>query len=125
MIRLVLESYLLLIRIDLLVSFGRLNAIKTLVQRQVIRRPPDGLTVNSYTVRRAMDLACVFYVKPVLCLQYSSAAAVLLRRYGQAAEMVVGVQIFPVAFHAWVEVNGEILTDRPYMHEMYSVLERY
>jgi len=125
MIRLVLESYLLLIRIDLLISFGRLNAIKTLVQRQVIRRPPGGLTANSYTVRRAMDLACVCYVKPVICLQYSSAVAVLLRRYGQAAEMVVGVQILPVAFHAWVEVNGEILTDKPYVHEMYSVLERY
>ena len=125
MIRLVLESYLLLIRIDLLISSGRLNAIKTLVQRQVIRRRPDGLAANRYTVRRAMDLACVFYIKPVLCLQYSSAAAVLLRRYGQAAEMVVGVQILPVAFHAWVEVNGEILNDKPYMHEIYRVLERY
>jgi len=125
MIRLVLESYLLLIRIDLLISFGRLNAIKTLVQREPIRRRPDGLAANSHTVRRAMDLACVFYIKPVLCLQYSAAAAVLLRRYGQAAEMVVGVQILPVDFHAWVEVNGEILTDKPYVHEMYSVLERY
>lgn len=125
MIRLVIESYLLLIRTDLLIFLGKLNAIKTLVQHQPIRQRTDRLTANSHTVRRAMDLACVFYIKPVLCLQYSSSTAVVLRRYGQAAEMVVGVQILSVEFHAWVEVNGEILTDRPYIYEMYSVLERY
>jgi hypothetical protein len=125
MVRLVLESYLLLIRIDLLIYFGTLNAIKTFVQSQAVRRRLSRYAVNSDTICRAMNLACVLYIKPVLCLQHSSAMAVQLRRYGRAAEMVVGVQILPPDFHAWVEVDGKILTDKPHMHEMYSILERY
>lgn len=73
---------------------------------------------------RAMDFACVFYFKQVLCLQRSAATTVLLRRYGVPAEMVIGAQLLPFKSHAWVEVEEIPVNDKPYMREIYQVLER-
>jgi hypothetical protein len=71
-----------------------------------------------------MDYACVFYVKRVLCLQRSAATTILLRRYGWSAEMVIGAQILPFKSHAWCEIKGEVVNDKPYMKDIYQVLER-
>jgi hypothetical protein len=70
-----------------------------------------------------MDLACVFFPKRVLCLQRSAATTLLLRRYGIQAEMVIGAQMLPFKSHAWVESAGVVINDRPYMREIYQVLE--
>jgi hypothetical protein len=72
----------------------------------------------------AMDLASVFYPKTVLCLQRSAAAVFLLRRYGWPAEFVTGCAIGTFENHAWVELAGQVVNDKPYMHEMYQVLDR-
>jgi hypothetical protein len=71
-----------------------------------------------------MDLACVFYIKKVLCLQRSAATTLLLRRYGHKAEMVIGAQMLPFKSHAWVEVDRAIVNDKPYMTDIYRELER-
>jgi hypothetical protein len=73
---------------------------------------------------RSVDLACIFYFKEVHCLQRSAAAACLLRNHGIPAEMVIGVQQLPFRAHAWVEVEGCVVNDKPYMSEMYAVLSR-
>jgi Transglutaminase-like superfamily len=72
-----------------------------------------------------VDKACIWYWKEVLCLQRSAATASLLRFRGVPAEMVVGAQIFPFKAHAWVEVDGVVVNDRPYVREMYTVLDRF
>jgi hypothetical protein len=71
-----------------------------------------------------MDYACVFYFKKVLCLQRSTATTILLRRHGLSAEMITGAQIFPLKSHAWVEIDGNVVNDKPYMAHIYQVLER-
>jgi hypothetical protein len=38
--------------------------------------------------------------------------------------MVIGVQHLPFVAHAWVEVAGRVVNDKPYMSEIYSVLFR-
>jgi len=75
-------------------------------------------------VCRAIDLACVFYFKRILCLQRSAATTLLLSRYSHHAELVIGAQILPFKSHAWVEVNGAIVNDKPYMLDIYQVLDR-
>ena len=72
----------------------------------------------------AVDLAAALYFKPVLCLQRSAAAACLLKKQGHPAEMVIGVQQLPFVAHAWVELNGMVIGDKPYMREIYSELSR-
>ena len=40
------------------------------------------------------------------------------------AQMVIGSQQMPFRSHAWVEVEGRVVNDKPYMREMYAVLDR-
>jgi hypothetical protein len=47
-----------------------------------------------------------------------------LRLSGVAAQMVIGAQISPFRAHAWVEVDGVVVNDKPYMTELYTVLDR-
>jgi hypothetical protein len=72
----------------------------------------------------AVDLACIWYRKEVLCLQRSAAATCLLKEHGIAAELVIGAQQMPFRAHAWVEVNGQVVNDKPYTPDMYQVLDR-
>jgi hypothetical protein len=72
----------------------------------------------------AVDEACVWYVKRAPCLQRSAVATRLLRRHGVPAELVIGYRPIPFESHAWVEVNGQILNDRPQYQKFFTVLER-
>lgn len=68
--------------------------------------------------------ACIWYAKPVLCLQRSAVAVTLLRKYGIPAEMVIGAQRLPLKAHAWVEVEGCVVNDKPEVQSDYLVMER-
>lgn len=72
----------------------------------------------------AMDTACIWYWKQVQCLQRAAATSCLLKRYGVAAQMVIGVQQIPFKAHAWVEAEGVVVNDKSYMPEIYAVLDR-
>jgi hypothetical protein len=73
----------------------------------------------------AIDLACIWYPKRVQCLQRSAATTCLLRSCGVAAQLVIGAQQLPFRGHAWVEVNGKVVNDKPYTPEIYGVLDRW
>jgi Transglutaminase-like superfamily len=72
----------------------------------------------------AVDLACIWYWKQALCLQRSAVTARLLKQHGVPAELVIGVQTMPVRAHAWVEVGRAVVNDRPYIRDIYTVLDR-
>lgn len=72
----------------------------------------------------AVDVACVWYWKEVLCLQRSAVTACLLKRCGVNAQMMIGAQQMPFRAHAWVEVDGRVVNDKPYVREVYAVLDR-
>lgn len=71
-----------------------------------------------------VEQACAWYPKQVLCLQRSAAAVVLLRDYGAPAHLVIGAQQLPFKAHAWVEVDGRVVNDKPYAADIYAVLDR-
>ena len=104
----------------------RRNAFAALYEC-VRRRPVRAIAASAGSVARvcrAVDMAAIWYPKQVLCLQRSAATTCLLRRCGVAAQMVIGVQQIPFRAHAWVEVEGRVVSDKPYMREMYVVLDR-
>ena len=72
----------------------------------------------------AVNHACVWYPKRSLCLQRSAVLTCMLRRYGFPAEMVIGTQRLPFKAHAWVELNGRVVNDKPDMPELYAEIER-
>lgn len=121
MIRRFMEAWLLLFYSDCLIRFRKFEAIHSTVRKyraDKIKR--DGVE----RLCRAIDYGCVFYFKRVLCLQRSVASALLLRRHGWAAELVIGVQLLPFHSHAWVEVDGRVVNDKPYVVDKFEVLER-
>jgi hypothetical protein len=124
MVLFVLESWMLLIYFEFVMRFRDFRILHRLVHAQRVRVVPTANRLSSGDLCRAVDLSCVFYFRQVLCLQRSAATTLLLRNHGWPAEMVIGAQITPPKFHAWVEIEESIVNDKPYMLEMYKVLER-
>jgi hypothetical protein len=122
--RLTLESCLLLLYFEWIMKFREFPSLHDVVQKEPVRIPASARLIPKEKLCHAMDCACVLYVKPVLCLQRSSATTLLLRRYGWKAEMVIGAQLMPFKSHAWVEVEGIVVNDKPYIPNLYQVLER-
>jgi hypothetical protein len=72
----------------------------------------------------AVDMACIWYWKEALCLQRSAATSCLLKSHGIVAQMVIGAQQMPFKAHAWVEVDGHVVNDKPYVPEIFAVVSR-
>ena len=120
---LVLWAFLRLIYFD----FYLARADFSTLYRKVHRSPIGGDVRSSKTPEKichAVDIACIWYWKQVLCLQRSAVTACLLRKNGFAADLVIGIQNVPFKAHAWVELDGRIVNDKPYMHEIYAELDR-
>jgi hypothetical protein len=119
---LVVRAYFTLLRFEILLAGGNFAALYEVVRR---RRRKLGSRERSVEVLcSAVDLACVWYWRQVLCLQRSAATVCLLRHYGVPAEMVIGAQHMPFCAHAWVEVQGRVVNDKSYTPEMYAILDR-
>jgi hypothetical protein len=120
---LVLMAYVELIRFDVLVTRGNFQALY-----DTVRNHPVGAQSSARnSVERicaAVDLACIWYWKEARCLQRSATTTCLLKRHGVTARMVIGAQRLPFKAHAWVEVNGQVVNDKPYVTEVYAVLDR-
>jgi hypothetical protein len=119
----VLTAYLELIRFGFHIRRKNFAALHSVVRNSGVHQHASGGT-GLAELCRAVDLACIWYGKRVLCLQRSAAATCLLRRHGIPAQLVIGIQQIPFNAHAWVEVEGQVVNDRPYMQKMYAVLER-
>jgi Transglutaminase-like superfamily len=121
--RLVLEGWFLLLYVDWLMHIWGFECLHAVVRDQRVRQMGPG-TESQTTFCHAVDVASVFYFKPVLCLQRSAATAMFLKRRGVKAELVIGVQMLPFQSHAWVEVDEIVVNDKPYVTEIFQVLER-
>jgi len=119
---LMLRAYGYLILFDLYLARRNFAALYCKVRDQKIAKTDTPQVVER--VCRAVDVACIWYWKEVLCLQRSATATYLLKRYGIHAEMIIGVQQMPVTAHAWVEVDGRVANDKPYMRKKYAVIDR-
>jgi hypothetical protein len=120
---LVLKAYLELVLFDLYLARGNFAALYDKVRTYPVGSPAQRRDTGE-RICCAVDMACIWYWKEVLCLQRSAATACLLKKYGVPAQMVIGTQNMPFKAHAWVEVEGRVVNDKSYTPEMYSVLDR-
>jgi hypothetical protein len=120
---LVLRAYLALLRFEILLARGNFASLYDLVRRRSCL-PGRHRDATIEQVCSAVDLACLWYWKQVLCLQRSAVTTCLLRDYRIPAQMVLGAQHMPFRAHAWVEVNGRVVNDNSYTNELYAVLDR-
>lgn len=119
---LVCRAYLLLIYFDLYLARNNFAALYRKVRTSPVDAPISTPNVTE-NICVAVDMACIWYWKQVLCLQRSATTTCLLKRYGVPAEMLIGAQQMPFRAHAWVEVDGRVVNDKPYMREVYAVLD--
>lgn len=119
---LVLKAYIKLIYFDLYLTRRHFAALYEKVREYPVGNPLPRL--DAQRICSAVDMACIWYWKEALCLQRSAATACLLKKYGVPARMVIGAQQMPFKAHAWVEVDGRVVNDKPYTPEMYAVLDR-
>jgi hypothetical protein len=120
---LVLRAYWKLILFDLFLARGNFAALYDKVRKYPVGNGPVAPHATE-RVCSAVDMACIWYWKEALCLQRSAATACLLKQNGVPAQMVIGAQQMPFKAHAWVEVDGRVVNDKPYTPEMYAVLDR-
>lgn len=120
---LVLEAYLRLIRFDLYLVREDFESLYNKVRNYPIRNKAASSDAAE-RICSAVDMACIWYRKEVLCLQRSAATACLLRKHGVPARLVIGAQQMPFKAHAWVEVDGKVVNDRQCVHELYARLDQ-
>lgn len=112
-----------LIVYDLMLVVGKFKTVRGMVGRWRVasRTAPDELVEQ---IAHAVNLACIWYPKQVLCLQRASVTTCLIRSHGIAAEMVLGAQKMPFQAHAWVEVKDQAVNERSNVQGKYTVWER-
>jgi len=120
---LILRAYLMLIYFDLVLARSDFRALYEKVHNCRVRSHALDHDVED-RVCSAVDLACIWYWKQVLCLERSAVTSCLLKSRGIFSQMVIGTQQLPFKAHAWVEVDGRVVGDKPYVKEMYVVLDR-
>lgn len=123
MFLLILRAYSKLIRFHWYVARNNFADLYETVRNHPLKQPRH----QHHSVQeicRAIDMACVWYWKEVLCLQRSAATVCLLRSRGVPAQLAIGAQPMPFTAHAWVEINGRVVNDKAYVSEVYSVLDR-
>jgi Transglutaminase-like superfamily len=121
MFLLVVRAYLKLVRFEIYLARTDFSGLYEAVKNYPPPRHPSSSNPVDL-VCRAVDIACVCYWKRVLCLQRSAATTCLLKQFGIPAHMIIGTQQMPFRSHAWVEVEGRVVSDKPYMRDMYQVL---
>ncbi|MXV84382.1 lasso peptide biosynthesis B2 protein [Candidatus Poribacteria bacterium] len=82
---------------------------------------PDSHKETLKKVKKAVDLAVKFMIFNSDCVYYSLAFAMMLRRRNIPAVVCMGVSIFPFRAHAWVQVNGVVVSgDEKIVGGLYS-----
>jgi hypothetical protein len=113
-----------LIAYDLILLAGKFKRVHGLVERWKVAAASAQGNESVDQIAHAVNLACVWYPKQVLCLQRASVTTCLMRSHGVPAAMVLGAQKTPFAAHAWVEVNGCAVNERSNVQAKYTVWER-
>lgn len=116
---LVFRAYLWLIAVQFILSARGFTALHERVARQKCRQKPQaelGVLTRSFLAAQCL------YVTQIRCLHSSAACVLFLRAAGFPARLKFGVQQYPFSAHAWVELDGEVVTgtDEP---GMYAVID--
>jgi hypothetical protein len=85
----------------------------------------EGWRQEAICVRNAISQALGFRLSPAMCLRRAAASATLLRLMGVSPSVVIGVQRFPFAAHAWTELDGYVVTEETGWTHDYEVIDRF
>ncbi|HYG61716.1 MAG TPA: lasso peptide biosynthesis B2 protein [Thermoanaerobaculia bacterium] len=115
-------AFLALLASDFILQVLGFSRFHGLVRR-IPTRPAAASAARAQRIVRSVDRASAFYFKRAWCLQRSAVTAGLLRLSGLPARLVIGARRVPFYAHAWVELDGRVVNDRPAVRQEYEVLE--
>lgn len=117
------QALFLLMAYDVLSAICSFQTLYATVKQWKVARSFAGQdTIDR--VCKAVNYACAWYPKQVLCLQCAFVTAYLLRKKGVPAQMILGAQKLPFKAHAWVEVEGRAINERSNVQATYAVWDR-
>jgi len=119
----VLAAFCGLATIDFLIKLVSFNALHNFVRDWPVSKQKLGRHAIGQ-INDAVTRALTWYPKQAMCLQRSAVTTNLLRSSGIPAQMIIGCQKLPFLVHAWVEVDHEVVNDRPRVQEIHKVLDR-
>ena len=122
-ILLVVRAFWELLRYDVVMRMWGFRGVHEDLRRTRCRSA-KGNPAAEDAIGQAMKWALCIYWKQALCLQRSVAAVRLFRRYGIAANLVIGYRSNPFLSHAWVEVEGRVVNDSPVYQQRLFALDR-
>jgi hypothetical protein len=93
-----LRAYLTLILFDMYLARGDFAALYGKVRNYPLGAATPGVNAVD-RISAAVNMACIWYWKEILCLQRSAATACLLKKHGIPAQMVIGAQLIPFTRH--------------------------
>jgi hypothetical protein len=120
-LELAITAFLGLAIFDLILFLSSLRVLCACVKAWPVSRQASPAGSNTIgQICSSVQRACVWYPKQALCLQRSAVTTCLLRIYGTASQMVVGVRPLPFLAHAWVEVDSSIVNDWAGVKKLYQ-----
>jgi hypothetical protein len=121
---LLLRALFALLVYDVISVWSRFETIHSMVKHWQVMSGDRSPASAIERVCTAVNYACIWYPKQVLCLQRAFVTTYLLRKDGVDAHMVLGAQKLPFQAHAWVEVNGCAVNERSNVQATYTVWDR-
>jgi hypothetical protein len=122
---LLFEGWMLLLKVEFILRFRGFKVLQSSIREFAVQISQEGEPLPIKAISDAMDLACVLNFKTILCLQRSAATTFMFRRHGLDAAMITGAQLLPFEFHAWCEIDSTVANDKPYMRDIFQVLDRW
>jgi Transglutaminase-like superfamily len=126
---LTMKALVLFVLIDIGFHCVGFDAVYQRIVRRAARRnsaPADAAdTERAQTTLHAVLQATRWYYRSRLdCLPKALTLYTLLRDQAIAADLCLGVKRFPFAGHAWVEVNGLVIDNKPKQVRRYTLIAR-
>jgi hypothetical protein len=110
-------------------SFRYLSWGKTLTlwqQWHPFNPQPDSNVDLQSVDRLIRETAASNLLLPMVCKERALVGYQLLKVFYQLpAKLIIGIQLYPLQLHAWVECNGQILTDDPEHCQQFKVIQTY
>jgi hypothetical protein len=113
-------SWFALVMVDLIGRIWGFHGVCWLAERAVTLRWPRSWTRDAEALYASVMAGCIFYFKPVLCLQRAAVTTLVLRLHGLPASVMIGIHQYPFAAHAWAELDGRTITDPARVRDVYA-----
>lgn len=118
------QAFVGLLCFDLMLSLRDFATVHRIVRRWEVAEPRRTDARLITRICDAVNYACIWYPKRVLCLQRSAVTTCILRSHGIDAQWALGAQRLPFKAHAWVEVDGKPINERVDVQSIYTLWEK-